>query len=151
MEGYYMSLVFEDCMRVGCSTSFARCVMKTAHLKEAKISQLGSESSTELESDLLHGQHPVHQDGENTTVNEVYSDIMKYISDIIFTISTDSPEKLFIKNYHNLGSLRAPHTIFLVMELIRGGLNEWILNGKSHLSLPDQKWCRFVDLWMYIY
>ena len=115
-----MSLVFEDCMRVGCSTSFAKCVMKTAHLKEAKISQLGSESSIELESDLLHGQHPVHQDGEVY----IYSDIMKYISDIIFTISTDSPEKLFIKNYHNLGSLRAPHTIFLVMELIRGGLNE---------------------------
>lgn len=50
---YYMSLVFEDCMRVGFST-FAKSVMKTAQLKEAQNQSTWKPKLLfELEADLL--------------------------------------------------------------------------------------------------
>lgn len=111
---YYMSLVFEDCMRVGFST-FAKSVMKTAQLKEAQNQSTWKPKLLfELEADLLLLDKIEFTEMVKTQQSNFDSDIHH--------LNWCAREILHQKNNHNdSASLRAPHTIFLVMELIRGG------------------------------
>lgn len=135
---YYMSLVFEDCMRVGFST-FAKSVMKTAQLKEAQNQSTWKPKLLfELEADLLLLDKIEFTEMVKTQQSSFDSDIQ------IFTISTDSPEKFFIQKNppQRLGLAKGTthHLPGNGADPRRTTLKRIQWNGiQVNLSLPDPK------------